>query len=211
MGQPIPIKAWKIWKSEARIEAITKYFTTVWKAIQEKRTPARPYTRDSIPCQYCRFNIWCWRGIPEPPDEKLEADDTIEDPGQEIIESAASNFLRLQAELKRIEAEMEVPRKIIEAHFKRHGKTSMVDPAGGAAKISYIKTPKYDLDKAYLAKRIGQSAFIEAASLTMAGLQRLLKDGKIDGTTIEKAKIHKPAAWSVRVFRPKAPNKEVKK
>jgi hypothetical protein len=203
MGQPIPLKAWRVFKSAERIEAIREYFITVWKAIKAKRTPARPYTRDAIPCQYCRFNLFCWRGIPEPPEEKLEPDETIEDPGQEIVESAAANLLRMDAELKRIKKEMEIPKRIIEAHFKRHGKTAMVDPHGGAAKISYVKTAKYELNKEFLAKRLGHAAFVEAANITMAGLQALAKAGRTDGTTIEKAKIPLPASWSVRIFRPK--------
>lgn len=181
-GRPLPIKIWKVFYSQARIEEIKADFQNLTKRIEKEDIPARPYERDSIPCQYCRLFDWCWEGVPEEPEEpERKPDETIEKPEKEIIESAESRYVELKKQAKKIDEEIDYCRGVLMQFFKSTGtkETELL-------KHSFSK--KTVLNNEFLLSKFKDKWHLLAkADPTM--IKQAIEDGEIDAEAFERAKI----------------------
>jgi hypothetical protein len=197
MSDP-PFAFYRVDYSQERVDAITAEFRALVKAIDEKRTPARPYTRDSIPCGYCRFKTWCWRNMPAPEPPPIEPDPTVKVPDMEIVLSAAEGFLRLNGEVKKLEKEMELAEKIVRAYFKGTGQGELRVGDEGHG-LRYIPTLENEIDVEYLLKKL-KSKFHLVCKPQISLLKKAVKDGLIDGTTFETAVRQVPGEPHLKKF-----------
>jgi len=176
---------YKVHYSEERIKVIEGEFARLHEAIQKKTTPVRPYARDSIKCLYCRFEDWCWRGIPRPEVPKIIPDASLEAPDEEIIESMVDVYFTNTAKIKELETDLELAKKGLKQFAKKTGKTDFHHEKGI---IKASVTRGYSIDVAYLWKK-HRNIFNLIATPAIGKLKTALKEGMIDGTTLEKAKV----------------------
>ena len=184
-AEPIPIAAWRIDFDEVRVAVIKSRFDALHQAIEKAECPRRPYERDSIKCQYCRFREHCWEGVPEPVPPAIVPDETAEKPEMELVESMAANYVRLKEEAKRVDDEIKAAHKTLSSYFRATGATEL--PVNGD-KIIRSQSARTELDADYLLKQLGLEGFA-AISVPQAKLiQAAIKDGEVDPETYERAK-----------------------
>lgn len=177
---------WRVEFSEERLADIKREDDFVWRCVQEKVLPDRPYTRDSIDCQYCRYQEFCWADIPLPAPATLEPDASLEPPSQEIIESLAAKYVAAKASIKEAEALCEIAEKALVNYFKAKGQTEL--RVGGTA-ITYEAYDDTSIDVPYLLKH-ARDRWWQFAKPTMTLLRAAVDEQIISGTLFEKAILH---------------------
>lgn len=197
IGKP-SIKAWKVFHSKERIEFIESFFVAVDQALKEGIVPERPFVRDSVSCTYCRFQDFCWAGVPVPEIPKHEKDESVLPPSMEIVESAAGSFISLDAQIKLLGKEKDIAERVLTAYFKGTGADSI--PVG-ENKVVFIVGTKTILNEEILWERFRD--VYNAFSKPQIGLLRAaVEAGLVDGTTFELAK-SVAKTETVKVIRPK--------
>ena len=185
IADPLPLCGWRVDFDAERVAVIKARFTALDKAIQVGDCPMRPFERDSIKCTYCRYEAHCWEGIPRPKAPVFVADEAIEPPEQELLESMAVRFLELKAEEKKVEAELETTHEILMRYFKATGLEQI--PVDGKA-IVHGTQKKTTLDDEYLLEQLGDK-WLLIAKPDLKRIQAAIKDGMIDAGILETAKI----------------------
>jgi len=175
----MPFAVWKVHYSEERIEAIRREFRSLHRAIKQNSLPERPYTRDDINCQYCRFRDYCWEGVPLPEQPKHEADDTIEVPAMEIVESMAETYVRLKAEIKEKETELELAEKVLKRYFQGTGQDEM-------KAVRYEKYNAAVINEAYLLRHAAK-LWPKIAKPQVGLMREAVESGLMTGTVFEGA------------------------
>ena len=198
-GQPIPVKAWIVYYSDKRIEQINRFFDDLWDAIQKGILPPRPYERNSIPCTYCRFQGWCWKGVPKIEEPKFEPDAEAIAPEAEIVESAALAFLKNDLIEKEAKKEKEFARKILEKHYLA---TGVPEIPVGEEKVQFVYSASRVLKHEYLWKKCSK-IWNKIAKVQISMLKEAVAAGLVDGGTFERAfEAGKPSV-SIRAIRKK--------
>jgi CRISPR/Cas system-associated exonuclease Cas4 (RecB family) len=193
-ANPLPLAAWKIDFDPERVAIIKARFTALDNAIIAGEIPQRPYERDSIKCQYCRYKEHCWQGVPESPVAVLVADESIEPPERELVESMAAHFIELQAEIKAKETEAKKCKIIFAQYFKAKGIKEI--PINGDA-IVYTPVTETSLDAPFLYSKLKEVWF--DISIPQAKLiEAAIKAGKVDPELYERAKII-DYSWQIRI------------
>lgn len=180
----VPFKVWRVDYSEERIEWLKAWYDGIWKRVQAGELHARPYVMESTECQYCRYKDHCWEGVPlaEPP--AFEADEAIEAPEMELVESMAAAFVRLDAEAKRIEAERDRAHDTLMRYFKATGTETL--PVNGAEIVhGFVRRTEFDRD--YLASMLADKWTLIAAPQDKL-IKAAIADGLIDPEIYERAK-----------------------
>jgi len=185
IADPMPICGWRLDYDPERIAIIKARFTALDKAIESGECPMRPFERDSIKCTYCRYEAHCWEGIPRPEAPAFVADETIEPPEQELVESAAARYIELKAQEKQIAEEAERLRDILMRYFKATG-LEQISVNGQAIIHGVMK--KSTLDEDYLLTVVGDK-WLLIARPDLKRIQAAIKDGMIDAGVLEQAKI----------------------
>lgn len=175
-----PFIGWKIPYDADRVKTIRERFKKLKQAIDAKKIPKRPYERDSIKCQYCRFKEYCWRGIPEPVEPEHMADLSIEKPEKELVESAENRYIELKKQEKETRDELKKIHDILLRYFKATG-------AKETAKLSHIFAKRTSLNEEYLLSELKEDWHIFSKPQIKL-LQEAIKNGKIDPEIFEKAK-----------------------
>ncbi|MFW6124374.1 MAG: hypothetical protein ACOC5G_04050 [Acidobacteriota bacterium] len=187
MGDPLPVRGWSVNYSNSRMEEINDFFGEVWDAIEEKKIPPRPYERDSVECNYCRFQNWCWRGVPKKEQPKLEKDDSVEKPTKEILESAAVQFIDAKKRIKEAEKEVKKTKKILSNYFTATAEKEVNLKSGDKIKCSMSQSIDVDMD--YLWRKCTKKDLKMMANIGIGKMREAVKEGLIDGTTFEKATV----------------------
>lgn len=175
-----PILGWKISYDPERVEIIRERFTKLGKVIADKKIPKRPYERDSIKCQYCRFKEYCWRGVPVAAVPEFLPDDSIATPEQEIVESAEKRYVELKKEISEREKELKDIYAIIMRYFKSTGIEE-------TEKLKHIFSKSTSLDKEYLLSKLKTEWHLIATPQAKL-IQKAIKDGVVDPEVFERAK-----------------------
>lgn len=185
ISDPLPLGGWRVDYDAERVVAIKARFTALDKAIQAGECPMRPHERDSTKCTYCRYEAHCWEGIPRPEAPVFVADETVEAPGQELVESAAAKYIELKAQEKKVEEEIEHLRDVLMRYFKATGLEQI--PSNGQAIVHGVMK-KSTLDEDYLLAEAGDK-WLLIARPDLKKIQAAIKDGLIDAGVLEQAKI----------------------
>jgi len=175
-----PIAGWKIGYDPDHVEVIRDRFKRLWQAIQDKDIPIRPYERDSIKCQYCRFREFCWQGIPEAKEPELLPDESIEKPEKELVISAEQRYVQLKAEIAAREKELKGVYGLLMRYFQ----------ATGVSETDYLKhifSKSTTLDEDYLLSRLKDKWHLIAKPQARL-IQQAIKDGEVDPEIFERAK-----------------------
>lgn len=182
-GWPIsdfPLAGWKIPYDAKRVREIRDRFKKLKQVIQDKKIPKRPYERDSIKCQYCRFKEYCWKGIPEAKEPALIADESVEKPEMELVESAENRYVQLKSEISEREKELKEVYIILMKYFKATGVEE-------TDKLKHIFSKSISLDEKYLLKKLRDSWHL-IAKPQIKLIQQAIKDRKVDPEVFERAK-----------------------
>lgn len=183
-ADPLPICGWKVVFDPGRVAVIKARFTALDKAICANAVPQRPYERDSIKCSYCRYKDHCWEGVPAPAPPAFEADESIEAPEMELVESMAASYVRLKAEAKRIEAELDRAYETLMKYFKATG-TETIQVNGASVVHSF--TSRTELDADYLRAALADKWTLIAVPQAKL-IQAQIKEGVVDPEIYERAK-----------------------
>ena len=193
-----PLALWRVEYSEALVKEIEAEFISMWSAIQKKQLPERPFMRDSVPCSYCRYAPFCWADIPVPEVPKFEADPSIPEPAQEIVESMANTYLTAKTQISELEKQVEIAEKVLKNYFKSKGVDNLSVPAG---EIGFEIVQSTVLDAAFLFKTLPAALWPEFSKPSITALRDLVKRKLVDGTTFEKSLVY---VTSERLKRKKA-------
>jgi hypothetical protein len=186
IADPLPICGWRVDFDPERVKTIKARFTALDKAIQAGECPMRPFERDSTKCTYCRYaDSVCWQGIPRPEAPTFVADETVEKPEQELVESAAAKYIELKAQEKKVEEEIERLRDVLMRFFKATGLEQI--PINGQA-IVRGTMKKTSLDDEFLLTELGDKWPVIARP-DVKKIQAAIKDGLVDAGILEQAKI----------------------
>lgn len=180
-GTP-PILIWKVDYSKDRVEAIKSEFLSLHAKITASELPDRPYIRDSVDCQYCRFLEHCWRDIPLPPEAKIEKDETIKPPAYEIVQSAAASYVSLKAQISQAEKDLEQAAGVLLQYFKSTGQDKIEEF------VQAIATQKVDIDIAFLLANVSADRWPSIAKPQITMMRDAVKAGILDATTFELSK-----------------------
>ncbi len=206
LGAPIPIRAWKIGYSESRMNQIDVWFAELWRAIKDNNTPPRPYERDSLACVYCRLSDrWCWKDVPKLKEAEVREPDDAPLPEKEIIESHVGNFLKNRAIELEAKKQKEFSLKVLRNYYRAKKPAQIVDENGVGVKFS--ETTGYALDEKYLWRKCRQFYHLIAKpGVTL--IKEAIKDGLIDASVLERAKVAAPEAGiTVTPIKPKPDKK----
>jgi len=185
IADPLPLCGWRVDYDAERLAVIKARFTVLDKAIQAGECPMRPFERDSVKCSYCRYEAHCWEGIPRPTAPVFVADETIEPPEQELVESAATRYIELKAQEKKVEEEIERLRGILMLYFKA---TGLEQIAINGQAIVHGTMKRTALDDDYLLEQLGDK-WLLIASPDIKRIQAAIKGGHVDAGVLEQAKI----------------------
>ena len=185
IADPLPLCGWRVDYDPERVKTIKAEFTALDQAIQAGECPMRPHERDSVKCTYCRYGAHCWEGIPRPEAPVFVADETIEPPEQELVESAAAKYIELKAQGKQVEEETGRIKAILMSYFKATGQEQIA--INGQAIIHGMQK-KTVLDDEYLLEQLGDKWLLIACP-DLKRIQAAIKDGMIDAGILEQAKI----------------------
>jgi len=178
-------RCWRVERDDERIGQIRDYFRKLKETVQGDEVPLRPYERNSTSCTYCKFSTFCWEGIPKPEAPAFIADETIEKPEQELVESAAARYIELKAEEKKVEDEIDRLRSVLMRYFKA---TGLEQIAVNGQAIVHGVMKKSILDEDYLLEQAGDK-WLLIARPDVKKIQAAIKDGMIDAGVLEQAKI----------------------
>jgi hypothetical protein len=193
-ADPLPLAAWQVDFDPERVGIIKARYTTLDKAIAASEIPQRPFMRDSIKCQYCRYKEHCWQGVPEAAPALLMADESIAPPEQELVESMAARFIALQAEIKEREAEAKKCKATLSQYFKAKGAKEI--PVNGDT-ITYTPVSHTELDAPFLYMKLKDVWFDITVPQTSL-IEAAIKAGKVDPEVYERAKIT-DYFWQIRI------------
>jgi len=185
IADPLPLCGWRVDYDAERVAVIKARFTALDKAIQAGECPMRPHERDSVKCSYCRYEAHCWEGIPKAEAPAFIADETVEKPEQELLESASARYIELKAEEKKVEDEIDRLRAVLMRYFKATG-LEQIDVNGQAIVHGTMK--KSILDEDYLLEQLGDK-WLLIAKPDLKKIQVAIKDGMIDAGVLEQARI----------------------
>jgi CRISPR/Cas system-associated exonuclease Cas4 (RecB family) len=191
MGKGPYLAGWKVYFDAERVEKIKARFHSLAAAIGAGDCPLRPYERDSIKCQYCRFAEFCWRGVPKADEPALVADGA-EPPEQELVESMAARYVELKAREAETKAEIEKAAAVLTSYFKAKGVTEIP----GAA-IEYASRKETVLDVPFLYSKL-RAVWYDIAVPQIKLIQAAIKAGKVDPEIFERAKVV-DYSWFIRV------------
>jgi CRISPR/Cas system-associated exonuclease Cas4 (RecB family) len=184
IADPLPICGWRVDYDPARVAVVKERFDSLWKAIQDNSVPQRPYERDSIKCSYCRYKEHCWDGVPVNAVPAFVADETIAKPEMELVQSKAEAYLRLKAEAKRIDGELEGAYTTLMKYFKATGTETL--PVNGQS-IIHSFSARTTLDREYLISALGDRfALISAPQDKL--IKAAIEEGVVDPEIYERAK-----------------------
>jgi CRISPR/Cas system-associated exonuclease Cas4 (RecB family) len=178
-------RCWRIERDDDRIAEIRNYFRKLKKVVEGRKTPLRPFERDSTDCTYCKMSEFCWKGIPRPTAPIFKPDETAEKPEQELVDSAAGNYLRLKDEERAVKEALDRARDIIMRYLRATGLSSI--PVNGQ-EIIREQARRTELNDEYLLETLGDK-WLLIASPNMKRIQAAIKDGQIDAGILEQAKI----------------------
>ena len=184
IADPLPLCGWRVDYDAERVAVIKARFTALDKCILAGECPMRPFERDSIKCTYCRYSESCWEGIPRPEVPAFIADETVEKPEQELLESMAERFLELKIEEKKIKEELETAHKILMQYFKA---TGIEEISANGRKIIHGFTSRTELDSEYLLRELADRWTIIARPQVKL-IQEAIKTGQVDPEIFERAK-----------------------
>lgn len=188
------IRFWKVELSAERTKVIEEEFKILWTTIEKGQLPTRPYIRDSVQCQYCRYLEYCWEGVPAPEVPKLEPDATITPPSQEIVESMAKTFLNVKKQIKELEKQEEIAERTLDAYFRSMGVTELrIDDRA----VEYVKVTERSINVEWLKANVKPEIWPSIAKPGIALMEKAVKDKIIDGTTFERA-VTKGVKYQVR-------------
>jgi CRISPR/Cas system-associated exonuclease Cas4 (RecB family) len=185
IADPMPICGWRVDYDPERVAIIKARFTALDKAIESGECPMRPYERDSIKCTYCRYEAHCWEGIPRPEAPAFVADETIEPPEQELVESAAARYIELKAQEKQIAEEADRLRDVLMRYFKA---TGLEQIAVNGQAIVHGVMKKTTLNDDYLLGELSDK-WLLIARPDLKRIQAAIKEGLVDAGVLEQAKI----------------------
>lgn len=175
-----PFAAWKIPYDEKRVKAIRKRFRNLKQLIDTKKIPQRPYERDSIKCNYCRFREFCWKGVPEVIEPELLPDVSIEKPEMELVQSAENRYILLKEKMAKEKEELEKLQELLLNYFKATG-------AKDTEKLLHVFSKKTYLDEDYLLKHAKDKWPLIAKS-QVSLIKKAIKDKELDPEIFERAK-----------------------
>jgi len=186
IADPLPLCGWRVDYDAERVAVIKARFTALDKAILAGECPIRPFERDSIKCTYCRYaDSICWEGIPRPEAPVFVADETVEKPEQELVESAAARYIELKVEEKKVEDEVDRLRAVLMRYFKA---TGLEQISANGQTIIHGTMKRSILDEDYLLEQVGDK-WLLIAKPDLKKIQAAIKDGMIDAGVLEQAKI----------------------
>jgi hypothetical protein len=187
---------------ETLVEAARDWFTKIHERIESKIVPERPFTRDSVPCSYCRFQSHCWADVPVPVIPEPSKNEAIVPPTQEIVESMAAVFVKGKARVSELEKEIALAEAVLMQYFAGTGNSIL---SVGEVALRYEGYDKTSLDEEYLLKHL-RGVWTSIAKPTITSLREAVKKGVISGTTFEAAIKHDPA-FRIKTDKPKAKKK----
>lgn len=182
-GWPIsdfPLSGFKIEYNEERIEAIRDRFKSLKVIIEEKKLPKRPYERDSLKCQYCRFREYCWKGVPEPKEPELIPDLSVEKPEMELVQSAEVKYIQIKENMAKEKEELGKLRDLLLRYFQSTGTKE-------TERLTHVFSKRTVLDEDYLLKEAKDVwPFIAKPQISL--VKKAIEDGRLDPEIFEKAK-----------------------
>jgi hypothetical protein len=193
-ADPLPLAAWKVKYDPERAEAIRNRFKALTRAIETDAIPQRPYVRDSIKCQYCRYKAHCWEGVPEAAPAVLIPDESIAPPEQELVESAAARYIELQAQIKTLETESDKCKSMLTGYFRAKGITEI--PVNGSS-ITYSAVSRVNLDVPFLYSKL-KDVWYDIAAPQTGLIKAAIESGKVDPEVYERAK-QVEHSWQIRI------------
>jgi len=179
-----PYRIFKVDYDPKRIKEIRDRFKTLKEAIEKEYLPQRQFERDSIECQYCRFTEFCWKGIPKQEEPEFKADENIEKPEKELVDSAAEQYIKLKEEEKEVKDKLSEVYELLMKYFLSTGVKKI---ASGGKFIEHGYSKQTELNIEYLKKHAGDKWHL-FSNPNLALLRKAIKDGELDPEVFEKAK-----------------------
>jgi len=179
-----PYRVFKIDFDEEKMRKILSRFRKLREAINREEIPQRQYERDSIACQYCRFSDFCWQGVPKEEEPVFRADESVEKPEKELIDSAAEQYIKLKDEEKRLKEQLDEVHKLLMNYFKATG-TEQISKNGKLIVHEFAKRVSLDLE--YLENHAYDRWHVFSKP-QISLIRKAVKDGLLDPEIYERAK-----------------------
>jgi len=182
-----PIAAWKVDYDESRLQEIFGWFKMVSDYIASGNPPDRPHERKSTNCQFCRFNHVCWADVRDAEAEaraELLEKEPAPLPSQEIVDSLVNQYIKLNAEKKKIEEQMEEIKPIL-LNYCRATQTEKIE--AGDSSLRYETSERIGFNEEKLFQKYGP-IWKELTSIQVTKVKAAVKAGLIDPVDYEEAK-----------------------
>lgn len=177
-------RCWRVGRDDERIAEIRDYFRRLNELVRGEEVPPRYYERNSTSCTYCRFADFCWEGIPRPEKPVFVADESIEPPEQELVESMAARFLELKEQEKKLEIDLDLAKEVLLKYFKA---TGLEEITVNGRKIVHGYTSRIELDEPYLFSELADRWHLIAKPQVKL-IQEAIRTGQVDPEIFEKSK-----------------------
>jgi len=185
ISDPLPLALWKFDYDQARVDKIRERFRKLKVVVEAGEIPQRCAERDSTKCLYCRFENFCWEGIPRPTAPVFVADETVEPPEQELVESMAARFLELKDKEKETKEGLKLAYGILMKYFKA---TGLEQISANGRQIIHGFQADVEFDEAYLLANVPLELWPQIAAPSLARFREAVKAGLIDPEIFERAK-----------------------
>ena len=178
-------RCWRVERDEERIVEIRDYFRRLKEVIEGDDTPLRSYERDSVSCTYCKMANFCWEGIPRPTAPVFVADETVEPPEQELVESMAGRYLELKDQEKETKEGLKKAYGILLKYFKATGLETI---SANGRQIVHGFQADVEFDEAYLLANVSPELWPQIAAPSITRFREAVKAGLVDPEIFERAK-----------------------
>jgi hypothetical protein len=208
----IPFLEFVVLEDKQRQKEIRAGMMTTKECVEKKILPPRPFLRESVKCQYCRYKHECWPPLADV-EKPAQAEIQLEEaPSQEILDGAMRLYAQMGKEIAERTVMLDEAKTIIERYFKATKESELlVDNI----KASYSEIKKTGLDKKKLQERISPILYFEVSEPVKKYLEQAIKDRKCDASVLELAMVVKKIYYQLRINEQKAkqeriPRKELK-
>jgi CRISPR/Cas system-associated exonuclease Cas4 (RecB family) len=185
ISDPLPLALWKFDYEQERVDGIRERFRKLKIAIETEQIPQRCAERDSTDCAYCRFENFCWEGIPRPTAPVFVADEAVELPEQELVESMAARFLELKDKEKEAKEGLKLAYGILMKYFKA---TGLEQITANGRQIVHGFQAETEFDEAYLLAHLAPELWPQIATPSVTRFREAVKAGLVDPEIFERAK-----------------------